>query len=155
MKMPPPTVNAALRFLILLLAGVVFIGAHASDSSSALGSWRTVDDKTGMPRAIVRIFLQDGKYFGRIERGLTPAAETRRCVACKDERKDQPMIGLLVIRNMTLQDGEYVGGDILDPDDGSVYRCKIHLDRGGNQLLVRGFIGIPLLGRSQIWHREN
>ena len=75
-----------------------------------------------MPRALVRISLRDGKYFGRI--------------------------------NVSLRDGEYGGGDILDPDTGSVYRCKFHLEHDGTELVVRGFIGISLLGRSQAWHRQ-
>jgi uncharacterized protein (DUF2147 family) len=128
--------------------------AHAV-SQSPLGLWKTVDDKSGMPRALVRIYLQDGKYFGRIEQSFMPGAESRVCSVCKDERKDQPIIGLLIIRNVTLLDGEYAGGDILDPDSGSVYHCKFHLENDGNTLVVRGYIGFSLLGRSQTWQRQS
>jgi uncharacterized protein (DUF2147 family) len=131
------------------------ITAHANDLQSPIGLWKTVDDKTGMPRAMVRIFTKDGKYFGRIEQSFTPGAETRVCTACTDERKDQPIIGLLIIRNVSARGGEYGGGDILDPDNGSVYRCKFHLENGGTVLAVRGFIGISLLGRSQTWQRQD
>jgi uncharacterized protein (DUF2147 family) len=55
---------------------------------------------------------------------------------------------------VTLHGGEFSGGDILDPDTGSVYRCKFHLDNGGTTLVVRGFIGFSLLGRSQTWSRQ-
>jgi len=103
----------------------------------------------------VRIYVQDGKYFGKIEQSLKPGAESRVCSECTDERKNQPMIGLVIIRNVTLRDGEYGGGDILDPDNGSVYRCKFHLENDGTVLVVRGFIGFSLLGRSQTWHRES
>jgi uncharacterized protein (DUF2147 family) len=102
----------------------------------------------------VRIYSQAGKLFGRIEKSFTPGAETRTCGKCSDERKDQPMLGLIIIRNMSLDDGEYRGGDILDPDNGSVYSCKFSLENDGNTLKVRGFIGISLLGRTQIWQRE-
>jgi uncharacterized protein (DUF2147 family) len=61
----------------------------------------------------------------------------------------------LIIRNVTLRDGEYGGGDILDPDTGSVYRCKFRLDKDGTVLVVRGFIGISLLGRTQTWQRQS
>jgi len=108
-----------------------------------------------MPRAMLLIYVQDGKYFIRIEQTLTPGPETRVCSVCTDERKDQPIIGLLIIRNVTLRDGEYRGGDILDPDTGSVYRCKFHLEKDGTILVVRGFIGISLLGRSQTWQRQS
>jgi len=102
----------------------------------------------------VRIFVQDGKYFGRIEHSFTPGAESRVCGVCIDERKNQPIVGLIIIRNMSPRGGEFGGGDILDPDSGSVYRCKFHLEKGGAVLAVRGYIGISLLGRSQTWQRQ-
>jgi len=144
----------ALAFGFALFAGLP-LTASAAGSQSPLGLWKTFDDKTGMPRALVRIYLQDEKYFGRIEQSFTPGAETRVCSVCKDDRKNQPIIGLLIIRNVTLRDGEYSGGDILDPDSGSVYRCKFHLENDGSVLVVRGFIGFSLLGRSQTWRRQN
>jgi uncharacterized protein (DUF2147 family) len=148
-------VPTTLALFMIVLTGAPAAAAHAADSPSPIGLWKTVDDKTGMPRALVRITLQDGKYFGRIEQSFTPGAETRVCSVCKDERKNQPIIGLVIVRNVTLQDGEYGGGDILDPDSGSVYRCKFHLERDGAVLVVRGFIGISLLGRSQTWQRQS
>ena len=146
---------ATLALFTLALAAIPAASLHAVDLQSPVGLWKTVDDKTGMPRALVRISLQDGKYSGRIEQSFTPGAETRVCSLCTDERKNKPIIGLLIIRNVSLRDGEYVGGDILDPDNGSVYRCKFHLENDGATLVVRGFIGISLLGRSQTWQRQN
>jgi uncharacterized protein (DUF2147 family) len=126
----------------------------AADASSPIGEWKTFDDKTGQARAIVRIYEQDGKVFGKIERSFVPGAESRVCGVCTDDRKNQPMLGLVIIRNMTRTDDGYAGGDILDPDNGSVYRCKLHVEDGGAKLLVRGFIGISLLGRTQTWERQ-
>ncbi len=128
--------------------------AIAADLSSPLGEWKTFDDKTGKARAIVRIYEQDGRLFGKIERSMTPGAESRVCAVCSDERKGRPMLGLVIIRNMKRTDDGYAGGDILDPDNGSVYRCKFHLEDGGTKLVVRGFIGISLLGRTQVWERQ-
>ena len=108
-------ISAALALLALALAAVPATTASAADSQSPIGLWKTVDDKTGMPRAIVRIYVQGEKYFGRIEKSFTPGAEARVCSACTDERKNQPIMGLLIVRNMTARDGEYSGGDILDP----------------------------------------
>jgi len=147
--------TAALALFACLFAGMPAVTSQAAELQSPIGLWKTADDKTGMPRAMVRIYVQDGKYFGRIEQSFTPGAETRVCSVCTDERKDQPIIGLLIIRNVTLRDGEYGGGDILDPDTGSVYRCKFHLEKDGTILVVRGFIGISLLGRSQTWQRQS
>jgi uncharacterized protein (DUF2147 family) len=140
--------------LCLALVGMIAAPSHAAGSQSPLGLWKAFDDKTGKPRALVRIYLQDGRYFGRIERSFTQDAATRVCSTCTDERKNQPILGLLIIRNMALRDTDYGGGDILDPDSGSVYRCKFHLEKDGTVLVVRGFIGLPLFGRSQSWQRQ-
>jgi uncharacterized protein (DUF2147 family) len=154
-SMKSSIVAAMLTLFTLAFSGMPASTAHAADLQSPIGLWKTFDDKTGMPRAMVRIYVQDGKYFGRIEQSFTPGAESRVCSVCKDERKNQPIIGLLILRNVSLRDGEYAGGDILDPDNGSVYRCKFHLEKDGTILVVRGFIGISLLGRSQTWQRQN
>ena len=147
--------TTSLALFSLVFTGFPAAAPHAADLQSPVGLWKTVDDKTGKPRAIVRIYVEDGKYFGKIEQSFTPGAESRVCSVCKDERKNQPIIGLLIIRNMAQRDGEYAGGDILDPENGSVYSCKFHLEQGGTVLVLRGFIGFSLLGRSQTWHRQN
>jgi uncharacterized protein (DUF2147 family) len=54
---------------------------------------------------------------------------------------------------MRLQRDEYVGGDILDPDSGRVYGCKFPLTDGGRTLIMRGYLGISLIGQSQTWQR--
>ena len=149
---------AAVLFDIALIVSAIAVFpagfSLAADLSSPIGEWKTFDDKTGKARAIVRIYEQDGKLFGKIERSMTPGAESRVCAVCTDERKDQPMLGLVIIRNMKRTDDGYAGGDILDPDNGWVYRCKFHLDEGGAKLVVRGYIGFSLLGRTQTWERQ-
>jgi uncharacterized protein (DUF2147 family) len=151
MKTPVRIASLAILSIAVLHAAT----APAADAGSPIGLWKTIDDKSGNARAIVKIYEQDGKLFGRIERSFTPGAENRVCEACTDERKNQPIIGLVIIRNIQSKDGEYAGGDILDPDTGTVYRCKFHLDQDGTRLIVRGYIGISLLGRSQVWQRQN
>jgi uncharacterized protein (DUF2147 family) len=126
--------------------------AAAAAADSPIGLWKTFDDKTGEPRAIVHIYEQDGRLFGKIESSFTPGAEHRVCGVCSDERKGRPILGLVIIRNMKHTDDEYGGGDILDPDTGSVYHCKMHVE-GGTRLVVRGYIGFSLLGRNQTWQR--
>jgi len=128
---------------------------HGAPITTPIGVWKTFDDKTGNARALVRIYEQDGKLFGRIEQSFTPGAEHRACAECTDERKNQPIIGLVIIRNMKQSGSEYNDGDILDPESGSVYRCKMHLEQDGTRLILRGYIGFSLLGRSQIWQRQS
>lgn len=152
----PHVAARCVALALILSASAAFHGglSFAADANSPVGEWRTFDDKTGKARAIVGIYEQDGKLFGKIERSFTPGAEGRVCALCTDDRKNKPMLGLVIIRNMKRTDDGYAGGDILDPDTGSVYRCKLHLDEGGAKLVVRGFIGISLLGRTQIWERQ-
>jgi uncharacterized protein (DUF2147 family) len=118
-----------------------------------VGRWKTIDDKTGNPKAIVQIYEDNGKLFGRIEQSLNPKA-SNVCDKCKNTRKGQPIVGLVIIRGLTKHGDEFSGGDILDPDNGSVYRCKMRVVEQGTKLSVRGFLGFSLLGRSQTWLRE-
>ena len=147
-----------MRILIALVAGALLLPtalAQTSDkASSPIGLWKTIDDKTGQPRGIVRVYEAGNRYFARIERSLIPGEEGRKCSACTDERKDQPLIGLVLMRNVELNNGEYSGGDILDPNTGSVYRCNFKLEDGGQVLTVRGYLGVSLFGRTQKWLRE-
>lgn len=137
-----------LKCALFLLAA---FAAYAADLTP-VGRWRTVDDKTGKPRSIVLIYEQNGQYFGRVERSLNPATAGRRCDKCTDERKDQPIVGMVIVRSLKKDGDEFNGGDILDPDNGKVYRCKLHVK--GDKLLVRGYLGASLFGRSQTWTRE-
>lgn len=133
------------------LAGLCL--ASAAEPSPA-GRWKAIDDKTGLTRGIVRIYEDHGALFGRIEAALKPDEAKEHCDLCTDERKGSPIIGLVVMRWLRKQGDEYAGGDILDPDTGMVYRCKLRLLDQGKRLLVRGYLYAPLLGRTQIWVRE-
>ena len=132
--------------LLTLCAG----SAIATDLTSPEGLWQLLDSSGGS-EATIRIFQDQGAYFGRIVEADPNNAQ--RCTRCTDERKDQLYNGLVIIRNMKLQDDEYVGGDVTDPESGRTYGCRFKLINGGQDLLMRGFLGIPLLGRSKIWHR--
>lgn len=132
----------------------VLVLQSAPPELTPVGAWRTIDDKTGKPRSIVRIYEEKGQIFGRVEASLNPATAGRRCDLCKDERKGQPIVGMVIIRGLKKHGDEYSGGDILDPDNGSVYRCKLRVIDDGGKLSVRGYMGISLLGRSQTWIRE-
>jgi uncharacterized protein (DUF2147 family) len=140
--------KAAILCLLLLPLQAV------EPDTAPLGRWKTVDDHTGKPRSIVALYESNGRIFGRVEAALDPEKAGRRCDKCKDDRKDQPIVGMVIIRNMRKNGAEFSGGDILDPDNGSVYRCKMRLTDDGTKLIVRGFVGFSLLGRSQTWFRE-
>ena len=138
-----------------LLAGAAF-GAAAQATSPA-GLWRTIDDSSKKDKSLVRIVEANGVYTGKVEKIVDPdSPKDAVCKDCSDERKDKPILGMTIIRNMK-QSGDdktvFEGGDILDPNNGKVYKSKMKLIDGGSKLEVRGFIGISLLGRTQTWVR--
>jgi uncharacterized protein (DUF2147 family) len=139
--------------LLLALAAISpALAAETVDLSSPAGLWVPTDDE-GRPLGLIRIFELDRAFYGRIEPRSSADRSSARCTRCTDERKDQPIIGLVIMRHLRLKDGEYVGGDILDPRSGMVYRCKFELTDGGHKLHMRGYFLLPFLGRSQTWVR--
>jgi hypothetical protein len=78
--------------------------------ASPIGLWKTIDDPTGSPRALVRICEKGGKLFGQIEKVFEAGAENLECEACKDERKNQPIIGLIIIRDIKQAGNAFGGG---------------------------------------------
>jgi uncharacterized protein (DUF2147 family) len=139
----------AILFLALLQGGTPAV----PHSTSPIGLWQTISDKTGQATGLVRVYEEGGRLFARVERVLVTEGVPSTCERCRDERKGQPLVGLLIMRNMKKDGDQYKGGDILDPEDGKVYRAKLKLDSTGNRLTVRGYIGISLFGRSQTWRR--
>ncbi|HEY1226615.1 MAG TPA: DUF2147 domain-containing protein [Ramlibacter sp.] len=138
----------------MTLLGALLAAASAFAQMSPVGLWRTSDEKTGAPKAEVRITEADGVVAGRIERvTASDAKPDSRCVECRDERKDQPMVGLQIIRGARKADGGDVweGGKILDPENGREYTLRLTPVEGGKRLEVRGSIG-PF-GRTQTWVR--
>ncbi|KAF1043949.1 DUF2147 domain-containing protein [Xylophilus sp.] len=129
-------------------------GAASAQSATPVGTWQTVDDKTGEPKSIVVIADQGGTLSGRVQqllrKGADPAA---RCTECTDDRKDQPLVGLEIIRGAKKAEGRDVweDGRILDPENGKTYALRLTPADGGRKLDVRGSIG-PF-GRTQTWTR--
>ncbi len=151
-----------MRRLLLLAAALLCLAsapAEAADLSSPMGRWRTIDDETGSERSIVDIALVGGELQGRIVKiFLRPDEKPDAvCDKCEGERKDKPIIGMTFLWGLKLDGSsktEWAGGAILDPKNGKVYNAKAALTDNGQTLRVRGFIGTPLLGRSQVWKRE-
>jgi len=140
------------------LAGVLLASAGfalAQGTDTPVGTWQTIDDHTGQPKALVQITEDNnGDLSGKVIKGLNPNDDPqRRCTECTDARKDQLILGMTIINDMKKSDGGWDGGSILDPENGKVYKCKMHVEDNGQKLVVRGYIGISLLGRSQTWNR--
>lgn len=120
-------------------------------SQSIVGTWKTIDDETGEARSYVEIFEKGGKFFGKITK-LLDSPVNSVCEKCEGSKKNQPIIGLEIISNMKPYDDYWSYGQVLDPESGSEYKCNISLD-GNDKLKLRGYVGFPALGRTQIWHR--
>ena len=147
------TASAALALAAVAAGGPAW---GEADLSSPLGLWKTVDDKTGEERGIVRVMESNGLIYGRIEKVLDPRAIGKICEKCTDDRRGKPIQGLEVIRGLK-PDGDlhWSGGEILDPETGDTYRVSMTLTDGGQKLDVRGSILGGLIGRSQTWLRDN
>ena len=133
-------------------------GAQAQTSAastSPVGLWKTIDDDTGQAKSLVRIVEVNGALSGRIEKLLTPGKESQVCDKCEGALKDQPVLGMEILKGLRKGDGIWEGGTILDPNNGKTYRSQLKLVDGGTKMELRGYIGIPLLGRSQNWLREH
>jgi uncharacterized protein (DUF2147 family) len=137
------------KFIITCFVLVLTIASHAQSSSDIVGKWTTIDDETGQAKSIVEIFKKsDGKYYGKILK-LLQKPENDNCVNCKDDRKNKPLLGLEIIRNLKKEGNEFTSGTITDPKTGKTYKCTI--TRNGEKLNVRGYIGFSLIGRTQTW----
>jgi uncharacterized protein (DUF2147 family) len=146
---------AGTSLLIALLLNVFLCQIYAADPSP-VGLWQTIDDHTGKPRGLVRIVEANGEYRGRVEKTFPKPGEDPdpKCEKCAGARYNQPVIGMTILWGLRKQGEEYAGGEILDPEDGKIYRARMRLEDGGKKLDVRGYIGFSLFGRSQIWVRQ-
>lgn len=128
-------------------------GAVMAQATPA-GLWKSIDDETKTEKSLIRITDAGGVFTGKVEKILTDKPDAK-CTECTDERKDQPVQGMTILRNVKAGDdqGVWDGGDILDPNNGKVYKVRLKPIDGGKKLEVRGYIGMPLLGRTQTWLR--
>ncbi|MBU1424876.1 MAG: DUF2147 domain-containing protein [Gammaproteobacteria bacterium] len=139
----------------LAVAIGIACSAHAVDSVPT-GRWLTLDDNDGKPRSLVVIEEKQGELSGRIEQIFPRPRDNgqNRCAKCEGARRNQPVVGMVFLWGLRNQGDEYSGGQILDPDNGKIYRAKLRMSPDGKQLIVRGYIGFSLFGRSQTWLRE-
>lgn len=148
-----------MKMLGWILSGMLtfgFAGVAEAETDSPAGLWKTIDDKTGKERSLVRIVDNNGVFEGKVEKIFEQSGDdpNHLCKKCEGERKDKPIIGMSFLWGLKKDGGEYGGGEILDPKNGKVYRAKMRLIEGGRKLEVRGYVGLSLFGRSQTWLRQ-
>ena len=129
----------------------------AQAQMTPVGTWHTIDDETKEVKSEVHIVDNGGVLTGKVTKLLRKEArQDAVCDECTDDRKGKPVLGMTIIRNIKANaddKGIWDGGDILDPNNGKVYKVRIKTADGGKKLEVRGYIGAPLLGRTQTWIR--
>ena len=141
-------------------AAIAFVLATASllamAQSTPAGLWKTIDDDGKTEKSLVRITNTGGVYSGKVEKVFDPAKQDAKCEKCEGERANAPIVGMTIIEGVK-QDAEesnlFGGGQILDPNNGKTYKVRLKPVEGGKKLDVRGYIGTPMLGRTQTWIR--
>ena len=140
----------------LVALSLALAGTAALAQTSPVGVWKTIDDKTKTERAQIRISEAGGVFSGKLEKLLAADAKPDSvCDKCSDDRKDKPIVGMEIMRGVKRGDGDNLwdGGTILDAAEGKVYKVRLQLAEGGKKLEVRGYVGMPMLGRTQTWIR--
>ncbi|MCW1843946.1 DUF2147 domain-containing protein [Prosthecomicrobium hirschii] len=145
---------------IAWLAGVAVAAglstlAGARAMETAAGDWAQADDKTGKIRSHVRIVERGGVFSGHVQRVYPDPGESSHpiCDKCPGRLKNQPIVGMTFMRGFRRDGNTYTGGTVLDPEDGNIYQGTMTLSPDGHSLTLRGYVGTPLFGRSQVWRR--
>jgi len=144
-------VAIAPAILILALASA---SAPAATELTAAGFWQQADNE-GHVGGWFYFTETNGRYDGRLVKMFSRPGEKafERCTRCPGAQKDAPMLGLTIVKGMRRDGLKYEDGTILDPRDGSIYHAQMELSPDGQKLSVRGYIGLPLLGQTQVWTR--
>ena len=141
--------------VIALGLGVFAALAHAQ--ATPAGLWKTIDDETKTEKSLIRVTESGGVFNGKLEKLLDPTGKADAvCEKCTDERKDKPLVGMTLIKGVRQSEPDksrWDGGEILDPNNGKTYKVRLTPGEGGKTLAVRGYIGAPMLGRTQTWIR--
>ncbi len=140
----------------LVALSLALASTAALAQTSPVGVWKTIDDKTKTERAQIRNSEAGGVFSGKLEKLLAADAKPDSvCDKCSDDRKDKPIVGMEIMRGVKRGDGDNLwdGGTILDAAEGKVYKVRLQLAEGGKKLEVRGYVGMPMLGRTQTWIR--
>jgi len=142
------------RIFLFVILTVLLVPPPVPAAESPVGKWQTVDRKTGKVVSTVEVYEQGGKLFGKILALTEPndrQGKARICTVCTGADKDKPIVGLVILRDLSPRGDHYKGGTVLDPEDGKIYPAEIWVEDGA--LKMRGYLGI--LYRTQTWPKAN
>ncbi|MBV8503537.1 MAG: DUF2147 domain-containing protein [Paucibacter sp.] len=140
----------------LIALALLTAGTLAQAQTTPVGLWKTIDDDGKTEKSLVRISENKGVLTGSIEKVFDASKQNEVCDKCKDDRKDKPVVGLQIIRGVRQNADDKMiwdGGEVLDPEDGKTYKTRLKPIDGGKKMELRGYVGLPMFGRSQTWVR--
>ena len=142
------------RLVLAVVVSCVFGPGVLLAADSPVGTWKTVDDKSGKVVSEVQLYEQGGKLFGKIA-GLTEPTDkqgkAKTCTKCEGADKDKAIVGLVIVQELSPSGDRYKGGTIRDPEDGKVYKAELWIEDG--KLKVRGYLGF--FYKTQTWLKAN
>ncbi len=145
--------KTTIKLGILSLIFTLFMAFTAYAQAPIVGKWKSIDDETNEPKSIVEIFEKDGKFYGKIIELFLKEGDNQNpvCDKCADDdsRKDQPTLGMEIIKDLQAHKKKFSKGKILDPKKGKEYKCSIWVE--GDTLKVKG--SFLFISRTQTWHK--
>lgn len=136
-----------------IMCSVFVLFSLSTSAQSIFGKWKTIDDRTGNPKAIIQIYEEDGLMYGHVVEILEEGKENAVCGKCDGEKKDQPILGMKIIEDVEhVGNGEWKGKTLFDPEQAMTFRCKLWLNPDNpDELKVRGYLAF--IYRTQTWIR--
>jgi uncharacterized protein (DUF2147 family) len=141
------------RMYRLLMVGIALFCLQLGNAQSVFGKWKTIDDRNGHPKAIIKVYKEDDKMQGVVQKILEEGMENATCEKCDGDKKDKAILGMKIITDVEEEeDGFWKGKNLFDPEQAMTFRCKIWLNPDNpNELKVRGYLAF--IYRTQTWLR--